>query len=121
MFSVLELIYYCTLENALLQKTAADFISRPNQEVTNTTNLIAIRLGFIVSPCWKIMHGLCSLSAKDRVRTGTISVCIKASLTNKLSEISTACIDYTPHCPIFTTHLSITINSSHFFLSEWIF
>jgi hypothetical protein len=77
--------------------------------------MIALRLGFIVSLFWKIMHGLCALSAKDRVQTGKISVRIKASLTNKLSEISTACLDYTPPPPpALTTHASITIIAFHF-------
>jgi len=87
---------------------------RPNHAVTNITNLIALRLDLIVSSCCKIMHGLYALSAKDRARTGTVSFCIKPSLTYKLSEISTACIGYTPPSPILTIHLSVTIISSHF-------
>ena len=62
----------------------------------------------------KTMHSLYPLSAKVRVRTGTISVCIKASLTNKLSEINNAYIDYTPPSPILMTYVAITIISSHF-------
>ena len=61
-------------------------------------------MGLIVSPYWKVMHDLYALSAKDRVRTGTISVSIKASLTNKLTEIITACVDYTL-LPILSTHI----------------